>query len=154
MGSPFTGTVQAKLIDHGLNDFGTPDNPLFTAGVISASIGSIKSVSSTNTAAGDHIVVAAIPNNRIVVFALSIFASTGVNSTINFTDGPGGIVLFSALAISTNQSSMQFGQAVSLPSFLFYTGIGNALIMNLSTAITGVANISYFTISDSVQSLT
>jgi hypothetical protein len=138
-------STAALLVDSSLKPFGTQGNPLVVE-QSSGTLESIQSLSGTNAAAGDKIIVAGVAGKRIKVFAISIFAPTATTAvTLNLTDGIGGAILWSTLVQAPNQSAFAFATTVSLPTFLFATSAGNGLNMNLSAAtVTITANASYW----------
>lgn len=134
----------AELVDSSGNPSGTAANPLITQ-PSSKIPQAIQSITDTETAAGNHVVIAGVAGKRIKVFALSAFAPSATTAvTATFTDGIAGATLFTVLAEAPAQAVFAFGIAVSLPSFLFATSPGNGLIMNLSASDQVTANASYW----------
>jgi hypothetical protein len=151
--------VQAQLIDGGGNAIGTTGNPIVmqsTTGTAANPVivqespttaETILSITGTQAIAGDTTIIAAVAGLRIRVFALSIFAPSGTSPvTLTLTDGPAGPALWTAVVQAPNQAAFTFGQATHIPTFLFATSAGKALVMNLSAATVSVtANLSYWT---------
>ena len=139
----FSATIRAALLDSNTIWIGTPDNPLNVrfAGLPET----IQALSVNLTTAGDHVLIPAIPGKVVKIFAFSMFAAAGSTSvTVTFTDSVGGTTLFAALAQAANQNIFSFGEATSLPTFLFATSAGNALNVNLSGAAQLLVNISFW----------
>lgn len=102
----------------------------------------LKTATGTITAAGDTVIVPALPigtmNTRVKVLAYEVSASVPVT----FKDGAGGVALWTPAFLSPGPSASNL--STTAPSFLFGTSAGNGLVLNVSAAGTVTYSISYW----------
>jgi hypothetical protein len=135
----------AQLVDASNRAIGTHQNPLVFQ-IARAAIQSILSISfNVDGSIGDHIVIPAVPGQRIKVLSLSVFSPSGPGAVMaTFTDGIGGDALFQFPAQAPADSVFTFETAANPPAFLFATSPGNPLNLNLNATNQVLANITYW----------
>lgn len=136
--------MMVKLIDPSLTDFGTKDNPIFMR-YAAADVLSIQSITNAPNSTMDTLLISAVPEKKICVFAISVFAEPKATTcTITFSDGIAGPSLYQILIAAGMQTGFVSSESISLPSHLFSTSPGNGLYINISDIFNSVANLSYF----------
>lgn len=100
---------------------------------------SIKTVAISVSSSGDNTIVAAVPGKRIKVIAFMI-QSVGTSNLVKWKDGS-GTDLTGALSFNIREG---VSAAAPLPSWLFATAAGNALVLNLGSASAMAGFVTYF----------
>lgn len=124
---------------------GTPAIQQTTTITVNSNGKTMKTVTGTVSSSGDNTVINSVSTKRLKIFAYALFSATTTSNTCIFKDGSGGTSLWT-IPLQAPASSTIFGAnlAVDVPSFLFATTAGNALILNLSQAQTVTYSLTYW----------
>ena len=124
---------------------GVQSSPVYVANLTASQlqvtpiVPAIKSVPITASLSGTNVVVAAVPGKRLKVFSFGIQVTSGTCGA-KFTDGASADM--TGRFAFNSREGLAF--AVAPPAYLFGTSIGNALVLDMDSAVNFAGFVSYW----------